>query len=118
MLLVRISDGQVGLLVGVFSQPLVRQSPATMVRGELVQPPPQHGTLVSGCVAVSDQFVLAPLGEITPIYEMPEEEEDAEAPPIPTERTFVREPPIGEGEPAVEAGDPPRETEGEGRPQA
>ena len=111
MLLVRISDGQVGLLVGVFSQPMLRQAPATMVRGQLVQPPPQPGTLVSGCVAVGDRFVLAPLGEIRPIYEMPEEEEDAEASPIPTERTFVREP-------AAETGDPPRESEGEDRSEA
>ena len=98
MLLVRISNGQVGLLVGVFSQPLVRQMPATIVHGELVQPPPQHGTLVSGCVAVGDQFVLAPLGEITPIYEMPEEEEDAQEEPQCGPPTDDSEPPAAEAE--------------------
>lgn len=115
MLLVRIKDGQVGFLVGVFSQPIVKQAPATMVRGELVQPPPMPGTLISGCVAVGDHFVLCPIGDVTPIYEMPEEEDNAKGDGAGGPRT------IGEGtttKPAATTGDPPREPEGEERSEA
>lgn len=110
MLLVRISDGQIGFLVGVFSQPILKQAPATMSPdGQVVQSRPVPGTLISGCVAVGDQFVLAPIGEITPIYDMPEESEDGEGTITETEPTV---------EPLAATGDPPREPEGEERAEA
>ena len=114
MLLVRISNGQVGFLVGVFTQPILKQAPATMVRGELVQPPPVPGTLISGCVAVGDQFVLKPIGEITPIYEMSEEGEDGEG----TEETVAETGTVAPPDPHAATGDPPREPEGEERSEA
>lgn len=106
MLLVRISDGQVGFLVGVFSQPIMRQGRATMVHGELVQPPPTAGTLVSGCVAVGDQFVLAPIGEIRPIYELPEEGENGEPRPTPDQVIRIEGGPAPE--PTAATGNPPQ----------
>lgn len=116
MLLVRISNGQIGFLVGVFSQPIVKRAPPTMSSsGEVVQLPPQPGTLISGCVAVGDQFILAPIGEIRPIYEMPEEENNAKGEGADGPRT------TGTGttiDPAAATGDPSRGPEGEERSEA
>ena len=101
-MLVKIKQtGQIGFIVGTFMQPVQKQIPATMSGDKVVPGQVVQGLILMGVVAGGPEFICAPLGDIEPIYELPEDEEGT-----------LDFPSVGEGGvPLAETGDPPREEE-------
>jgi len=74
-MLVKIKQtGQIGFIVGTFMQPVQKQIPATMSGDKVVPGQVVQGLILMGVVAVGPEFICAPLGDIEPIYELPEDD--------------------------------------------
>ncbi len=117
-MLVKIKQtGQIGFIVGTFMQPVQKQIPATMSGDKVVPGQVVQGLILMGVVAVGPEFICAPLGDIEPIYELPE---DGEEVTVEEDDPFNQRRAVDSGKhrplmasPEAETGGPLREAEGE-----
>ena len=78
MIMVRVNaTGDIGFIAACWPQAMVKQS-----RIAVPNQKPETALVIMCAVAVGEQYAILPLGETTPVYELPEEgpgDDEAEA---------------------------------------